>query len=1453
MAEQVARLKILAQIEGLEGFDKLKGAFKGLQQAIGPSDDALSKARKEILAFGEAGGKTEQVIRGQVEALKALQSQATISGGVYRQLGKDIKELGNAYKQASTGVKQFSDASLKSQKPGAKQSTFAPQIQAFKRELDELSVYSRQYGEKLTEIKRRQMPFDLATGRQGVIAAFEAYRQGPDLANAATRMPEMPDTTAALKQRMGELGTELNNVARGGEDWVRVQREIIRLQRELNRTIALPPSPELQVVRDRLADSRRQTSRTGNGFLNFSRGAEERVEQQAEAERVRRQTIYSQPIGPASPTELMRSVNAAFGTSAANQAQLMGRSYQEVASSIRQASVASDGSVVSLRAQRAAWEALRDTLGNNKAALKEVNSELANVDRQLDRKTGGSNALGNRFQTLGAIASGAVFGGPAGFLGAAGGAAYGARSGIGSFSGALGGAAAGAAVGGVGMAAAGASNYASEIARLQIALKGVSTDQGEFNNSLKFIKDSAPQFLTSLGDATKNYTRLQASVRGAGMGVNDTQTVFKGLSAAIVATGGGTEQLNAAMLAASQVFSKGKVSAEELRGQIGERLPGAFTIFAQAVNMTPQQLDKALQDGKVTTEQFVKFSEELFKRYGDAAKAIGDSPFAASIRFQLAMDNFRLAAGQALLPIITAFQNFGTEAFNSLTRVAEGTTGWQKALGNTFSNVSRLIGGVQGLKDILSGLTKTLIVLGTTMAGVFAVQNIGTFTAILKTAFLTMQGFVRITRELLTLEKAITALKAIQASLQAFISTAGSSIKKNAKGIAGGALALGAGGLAVYQFREQIDGAISGVVDSIGGKFNDLFKMPELGGNFGGQATPVPPGADENSDKIKKEADEKRRLDEANARARVDLDNAIHRNAMELIKKRFEYEQELQNKQRDNWVKTFTGAAKSAASLITSFYGEMDGLTNRRREAAFDVSNAQQAAKSAQAVAAATGGSGISPTGIIARTGNTGDSTGPHLDARWADGRPISAADADQYLMVNGRSPSSYGVTSGYGPRSLFGRSFHRGVDFGTPSGSGVSLKGGATFLRDLGFTGAGGYAVEIQTADGPMRLLHLQGGSTARTTASAAGNASQQARSIGAEAKSGVEAVDLAGAERILKLTEEQVTKLREQIGTGFVRDYTQQVREQLDAQKDANFELEYRNKLEQSNMRSEFVDAQLRKSKAAREITQSISVANQALETLEKNEKGNTAEANRLREAIQALVLLYPQLSKAIDDNAKKQAEAADRAKSFNGSLGNSLRSYYKELSDFGGQVGGAILNTFKGLEDQLVSFVTTGKANFAELARSILADMARIAIKQAIIKPLLGAVGGLFNIPLTANANGNAFAQNGIVPFAQGGIVNSPTLFKFANGGAGQLGLMGEAGPEAIMPLRRGRDGKLGVAAASGGGNTNVTVNVDASGGSQVQGNPGQAEQLGRAVSQAVQAELIRQRRPGGLLAA
>jgi lambda family phage tail tape measure protein len=184
----------------------------------------------------------------------------------------------------------------------------------------------------------------------------------------------------------------------------------------------------------------------------------------------------------------------------------------------------------------------------------------------------------------------------------------------------------------------------------------------------------------------------------------------------------------------------------------------------------------------------------------------------------------------------------------------------------------------------------------------------------------------------------------------------------------------------------------------------------------------------------------------------------------------------------------------------------------------------------------------------------------------------------------------------------------------------------------------------------------------------------------------------------------------------------------------------------------------------------------------------------------------------------------------------------------------------NAFNGLEDAIVSLTMTGKFSFKDFALSIIEDLTRMVTRMLIIAPILQFIqslipGGGLNLsgakalssgkitPGGIFANGGIMTGDGPMPlrkYAAGGIANSPQLAMFGEGSM----------PEAYVPLPDGR--RIPVAMKGGGGGTNVTVNVDATG-SQVQGNSGQGEQLGRAISQAVQNELVRQKRPGGLLAA
>ncbi len=194
----------------------------------------------------------------------------------------------------------------------------------------------------------------------------------------------------------------------------------------------------------------------------------------------------------------------------------------------------------------------------------------------------------------------------------------------------------------------------------------------------------------------------------------------------------------------------------------------------------------------------------------------------------------------------------------------------------------------------------------------------------------------------------------------------------------------------------------------------------------------------------------------------------------------------------------------------------------------------------------------------------------------------------------------------------------------------------------------------------------------------------------------------------------------------------------------------------------------------------------------------------------------------------------------KTFGEAMVAKINTFIESIKSVGDAFGDVVVKGIKGMEDALVDFVMTGTLNFKKLANSIIADMARIAIQQSITKPLAGFLGSLFG-----NADGNAFINGEIQKYAYGGIVNKPTLFPMKNG----IGLMGEAGAEAIMPLKRGRDGKLGVQ-STGNGSTVINVSVDASS-TDVSGNNDESNQLGLAIANAVQNELLIQQRPGGLL--
>ncbi|WP_226456104.1 phage tail tape measure protein [Pseudomonas sp. AF03-9] len=216
-----------------------------------------------------------------------------------------------------------------------------------------------------------------------------------------------------------------------------------------------------------------------------------------------------------------------------------------------------------------------------------------------------------------------------------------------------------------------------------------------------------------------------------------------------------------------------------------------------------------------------------------------------------------------------------------------------------------------------------------------------------------------------------------------------------------------------------------------------------------------------------------------------------------------------------------------------------------------------------------------------------------------------------------------------------------------------------------------------------------------------------------------------------------------------------------------------------------------------------------------------------------------------KATDQIRQNYADVESAQGDWTNGATAAWQNYLDSAQDVAGQTKSLFGNAFSSMEDAVVNFAMTGKLSFADFTKSILADMARIATRQAssaLLGSLVGAAASYFGGSAAGGGNGMAagsagatssnlgasqagytgmYAQalggawsGGVQMFADGGaftnsVVSKPTAFGMANG---KTGIMGEAGEEAIMPLTRTSSGKLGVMAMGSGGAGGTQINVE-----------------------------------------
>jgi tape measure domain-containing protein len=139
--------------------------------------------------------------------------------------------------------------------------------------------------------------------------------------------------------------------------------------------------------------------------------------------------------------------------------------------------------------------------------------------------------------------------------------------------------------------------------------------------NMEFLREVSNRLGISLESAASGFKAISASATQAGYSNIQTQKIFENVTKAISAFGLSSDDAAGVFRALSQIISKGTVQAEELRGQIGDRIPGAFSIAAKAMGVTERELNKLMATGKVTAAEFVvPFTEALGKMSEEASK-----------------------------------------------------------------------------------------------------------------------------------------------------------------------------------------------------------------------------------------------------------------------------------------------------------------------------------------------------------------------------------------------------------------------------------------------------------------------------------------------------------------------------------------------------------------------------------------------------------------------------------------------------------------------------------------------------------------------------------------------------------------------------------------------------------------------------------------------------------------
>lgn len=1002
-------------------------------------------------------------------------------------------------------------------------------------------------------------------------------------------------------------------------------------------------------------------------------------------------------------------------------------------------------------------------------------------------------------------------------------------------------------------------------------------------SALEFLNKEAERTGINIGTVRESFTSFQASTSLAGVSLQDTVTMFTDLNTVGTALHKTTDDMNHIFLAMSQIFNKSKVQSEELVKQLGNLLPGAFASFAASMKISTKELADRMKAGSIEAQKHMKDFIAFMKDRFAASFATAATMLNADIN---RMDSAFIKLKESIYSSTSGpIQDFVKSITNLVNYVNDGVNGVNN-LGKVLTNVGQ-ISAALAAGSIATVAARFLTVKKEVIGLNGAMRNVTQATLAWEAATGFFGGFAgKLTLVVGLLVEAGLKLKELSdASSQGErdVIAQYKELQKAREDFAkGGQLLVDvnkdpgviAAKKALTEIEEKRNKIFASLREdrgniSLTGLEKDTIELfnKSHGTNYTGSDQVKPEtikqiyswlvAIQQQQVKMEEErarsqaqtslADERRRIEEG----RIAISDIVAPVEDSIAKYNKDYEKQSMEQMKGTFDKTIKQLndeiAYSKLQKELKVQNELEDETKARIERENKrISDAEEQIERIK-IASANG-----VADFVAKKREE------EQNNRIADAKEFYRIEDEKSTTLKKQEETNIEELTGKYKQGLIsirdfytqlndiksknlldqlnivGGKYNKAIDIGDTESIGK-------FQEDMNQLSESGKKIPIESDNNYEQDLKKY---------------QQALANISAEYEKYTNNVIEFYDAKYDKLHAEDLKLINAQL-----KDSNKEVREQAEAAK-ALYEINKENyKLEEESRK---FDRQ--RSKITQDYSQQVDYLNTLKET------GNLSDFNYTIKLTEANKIQIQQLEKTIELEKEKLAEAkskdipiADAITDKIGLLENELTRLRLTSNATALEIQNVLTSSFTNSFDSFV----TGAASAKDAARGLFTDIlhyvAKIAEQEAanaIVKMLFagvsaavggsGAYGSATNNSFFASganlpyAKGGVFDKGNVVPFANGGIINSPIMFPLNKG----TGLAGEAGPEAIVPLKRTRKGELGIASSEGGNSNVYNVSITVEKGSKNE----TSEQFGNRAAEAFirrisNEEIQKANRPGG----